>query len=72
MSLSPPNRPTDLAASIRSTWSVVVVNIATGEIGVAQATCIVGPDLRNSLAVVVPGVRGRSWWARTRRAPEAG
>ena len=54
-----------LAGPLRATWSIVVANRATGEIGVAQATCIVGPDLQKSLAVVVPGKGGgavQAWW----------
>ena len=40
------------------TWSVIVANRVTGEVGVAQATCIVGPDLQPELAVVLPGFGG--------------
>lgn len=48
-----------------ATWSVVITNRATGEIGIAQATCIVGPDLQAELAVVrVRDGAGivQAWW----------
>jgi len=53
------------AAPAAATWSVVIVNRATGEVALGQATCIVGPDLQAQLAVVVPGVGGacvQAWW----------
>ena len=53
------------APEAAATWSVVAVNQRTGEIGVGQATCIVGPDLQESLAVVLPGIGGgcvQQWW----------
>lgn len=48
-----------------ATWSVLIVDSVTGEIALAQATCIVGPNLQNKLAVVIPGVGGacvQAWW----------
>lgn len=48
-----------------ATWSVCAVDVRTGEIGIAQATCIVGPDLQARLAVVLPGIGGgcvQQWW----------
>ncbi|MCK6447118.1 MAG: DUF1028 domain-containing protein [Planctomycetes bacterium] len=46
-----------LAAPALATWSIVVVNTRTGEVGVAGATCLLG-DLERILPVVVPGVGG--------------
>ena len=49
----------------RATWSVVAVNTRTGEIGVGQATCIVGENLQRKLAVILPGVGAgcvQQWW----------
>ena len=41
-----------------ATWSIVVVDTATGEVCVAGATCLVGLSLRDNLAVVRPGIGG--------------
>ncbi|MCE9594710.1 MAG: DUF1028 domain-containing protein [Planctomycetes bacterium] len=38
-----------------ATWSIVAVNVRTGEVCVASATCLTG-DLERLLPVVVPGV----------------
>ncbi len=54
-----------LAPLASATWSILIVDTSTGEIAVAQSTCIVGPNLRNKLAVVIPGVGGacvQAWW----------
>ena len=44
-----------LAANASATWSIVVVNLATGEVAVGIATCLTGFDLRPNTVVVVPG-----------------
>jgi len=44
-----------LAAPARATWSIVIVDTATGEVAIGIATCLVGFDLRPSTVVVVPG-----------------
>lgn len=46
-----------LAERAFATWSIVVVNTRTGEVGVAGATCL-GGDLERLLPVVVPGIGG--------------
>lgn len=43
------------AANASATWSIVVVNLATGEVAVGIATCLTGFDLRPNTVVVVPG-----------------
>ena len=43
------------AAPAAATWSIVIVNLATGEIAVGIATCLTGFDLRPNTVVVVPG-----------------
>ena len=51
--------------SASATWSVVAADRSTGEVALAQATCIVGPDLQRSLASVRPGIGGgcvQQWW----------
>ena len=45
-----------LVLPVHSTWSIVVVDVETGEVGIASATCLVNFDLRRNLAVVVPGL----------------
>ncbi|MEQ8764016.1 MAG: DUF1028 domain-containing protein [Planctomycetota bacterium] len=42
--------------SARATWSIIVYNSRTGEIGVASATCLQGFDLKRALPVVLVGV----------------
>ena len=63
--LLPALAATLLAPLASAIWSILIVDKATGEIAVAQATCIVGPNLQNKLAVVIPGVGGacvQAWW----------
>jgi len=44
-----------LLAPVRATWSIVVIDLATGEIAIGIATCLTGFDLRPNTVVVVPG-----------------
>ncbi|MFO1076739.1 MAG: DUF1028 domain-containing protein [Planctomycetota bacterium] len=44
-----------LALPAHATWSIVIVDLATGEVAVGIATCLSGFDLRPSTVVVVPG-----------------
>ncbi|MEC7724043.1 MAG: hypothetical protein VYD05_00920, partial [Planctomycetota bacterium] len=44
-----------LASNALATWSIVVVNVVTGEVAVGIATCLTGFDLRPNTVVVVPG-----------------
>lgn len=44
-----------LARPAAATWSVVVVDDGTGEVCIAAATCLLGLDLRDTLAVVRVG-----------------
>lgn len=44
-----------LAGTARATWSIVVVDTATGEVGVAAATCVPNADLRTVIPVIVVG-----------------
>lgn len=44
-----------LAAPARATWSIILVDTATGEVGIASATCLEFWDLRRDLPVVVVG-----------------
>ncbi|HPF15063.1 MAG TPA: DUF1028 domain-containing protein, partial [Planctomycetota bacterium] len=44
-----------LAPQALATWSIVVMNRRTGEVGVTSATCIADLDLRVYLPVIVPG-----------------
>lgn len=43
------------ASPALATWSIVIVDLATGEVAVAIATCLTGFDLRPNTIVVVPG-----------------
>ena len=43
-----------LSAQTWATWSIVVVDLATGEVAVATATCLTNFDLRASVPVLVP------------------
>ncbi|MCA8976231.1 MAG: DUF1028 domain-containing protein [Planctomycetes bacterium] len=43
------------ALPARATWSILIVDLATGEVAVGIATCLTGFDLRPSTIVVVPG-----------------
>jgi hypothetical protein len=45
-----------LVAPSHATWSILLVNTKTGEIGIAGATCLEGLDLAKALAVVRVGV----------------
>lgn len=44
-----------LLVPARATWSIVVIDLATGEIAIGIATCLTGFDLRPNAIVVVPG-----------------
>lgn len=44
-----------LAIPARATWSIVIVDLATGEVAVGIATCLTNFDLRPNTVVVVPG-----------------
>ena len=43
-----------VAAPVAATWSIVVIDLATGEVAVATATCLTNFDLRAEVTVVVP------------------
>ena len=43
------------AAPASATWSIVIVNLLTGEVAVGIATCLTGFDLRPNTVVIVPG-----------------
>ncbi|GJM20730.1 MAG: hypothetical protein DHS20C15_06450 [Planctomycetota bacterium] len=43
------------APNARATWSIVIVDSATGEVAVASATCVSGIDLKQFLPVIVVG-----------------
>ncbi len=45
-----------VAGSARATWSILIIDTRTGEIGVASATCLTGFDLRANTPVLIPGV----------------
>jgi len=47
-----------LAAPAGATWSIVVVNTQTGEVGVASATCLSGFALEKFVPVIVVGKGG--------------
>jgi uncharacterized Ntn-hydrolase superfamily protein len=44
-----------LLAPCAATWSILVVDLATGEVAIGIATCVTGLDLRPEAIVVVPG-----------------
>ncbi len=44
-----------LGAPARGTWSIVAVDLATGEVAIASATCLAGFNLKVALPVVVVG-----------------
>ena len=44
-----------LAAPVRATWSIILVDRRTGEIAIASATCLTGFDLKNGASVVRVG-----------------
>ena len=45
-----------LASQAAATWSIVVVNLATGEVAIATATCIEGVNMRKLTPVILPGI----------------
>lgn len=44
-----------LALPASATWSILIIDLATGEVAVGIATCLTGFDLRPNTVVVVPG-----------------
>lgn len=44
-----------LAAPASATWSIVVANRATGEVGLAAATCLIADNLKQGLTCVIAG-----------------
>ena len=44
-----------MVGNAAATWSIIVVNVVTGEVAVGIATCLTGFDLRPNTVVVVPG-----------------
>lgn len=44
-----------LASPAWATWSILIIDLATGEIAIGIATCLTGFDLRPNTVVVVPG-----------------
>ncbi|HEX5052321.1 MAG TPA: DUF1028 domain-containing protein, partial [Planctomycetota bacterium] len=38
-----------------ATWSILIIDLATGEVAIGIATCLTGFDLRPTTVVVVPG-----------------
>ncbi len=44
-----------LIAPVSATWSILIIDLATGEIALGIATCLTGFDLRPTTVVVVPG-----------------
>ena len=44
-----------LALPARATWSILIVDVSTGEIAVGIATCLTGFDLKPNTIVVIPG-----------------
>ncbi len=44
-----------LALPARATWSILIIDLSTGEIAIGIATCLVGFDLKPETVVVVPG-----------------
>ncbi len=45
-----------LPAPLSATWSIVVVNTETGEVGIASATCLNDFDLKEGAGVIVVGM----------------
>ena len=45
-----------LSGPLCATWSIVIVDMATGEVAIGIATCLTFTDLRDCCVVVVPGV----------------
>lgn len=44
-----------LAMPARATWSILIIDLTTGEVAVGIATCLTGFDLKPNTIVVVPG-----------------
>lgn len=44
------------AGQASATWSIIIIDTRTGEVGVASATCLTGFDLRANTPVLIPGV----------------
>lgn len=44
-----------LVAPASATWSILIIDLATGEIAIGIATCLTGFDLKPNTVVVVPG-----------------
>jgi len=44
-----------LAVPSSATWSIVVANRATGEVGLAAATCLIATNLKSGLTCVIAG-----------------
>ena len=44
-----------ISTPVRATWSIVVVDRRTGEVGVACATCLAGFPLRDAVALIAVG-----------------
>jgi uncharacterized Ntn-hydrolase superfamily protein len=45
-----------LAGSASATWSILLVDLSTGEIALGSATCLTGFDLQANTPVLIPGV----------------
>lgn len=45
-----------LAPPLSATWSIVVIDTATGEVAVGCATCLAGLDLEDTVPVMLPGI----------------
>ena len=43
-----------LASPLRATWSIIVANLETREVGIGSATCLGSADMKATLAVIVP------------------
>ncbi|MCH9058865.1 MAG: DUF1028 domain-containing protein, partial [Planctomycetes bacterium] len=44
-----------IAAPAYATWSIILINIRTGEIAVGSATCLSSFDLKAGTPVLIPG-----------------
>ncbi len=47
-----------MASSASATWSIVLINIRTGEVAVGSATCLTNFDLQAGTPVLIPGIGG--------------
>ncbi|MFN6041354.1 MAG: hypothetical protein ACK46V_05560 [Phycisphaerae bacterium] len=45
-----------IASPAHATWSIILIDTRTREVGIASATCLTGFDLRAGSPVVVTGV----------------